>query len=214
MRLSSEELKRLYQHETARSTRPGADCPGAELLLQLAEGELSREERERVADHLVACSDCAHEYRIISSACPSQERAASAARASGAGVSFFSAPLARALAVAAMVLIAIGASIIVWQMGRGGAGPGEVVRGGRPLLESVVPEDRSVLGEAPAHLSWTAAEAADSYQVVLYDYQSTPIWESEPAAATSITIPEAVRQRLGRGKPIYWRVITQRGLDR
>ena len=68
MRLNSEGLRELYQRETARSARPStSDCMTEDMLASAAAGELNQSERERIADHLATCSDCAKEYRAISS---------------------------------------------------------------------------------------------------------------------------------------------------
>jgi hypothetical protein len=68
MRLNSEDLRELYQRETARSTRRSdAGCLTEETLARAAAGELSQSERERTADHLASCSDCAREFRAIRS---------------------------------------------------------------------------------------------------------------------------------------------------
>ena len=68
MRLNSEGLRELYQRETARSSRRAEnDCLEEDLLARAAAGELSQSERERTADHLAMCSDCAKEYHAISS---------------------------------------------------------------------------------------------------------------------------------------------------
>ncbi len=63
MRLADDELRKLYQQGTAARSRTG--CPSSEILGRAAAGELSRPEREQVADHLAACSDCAQEYRTV-----------------------------------------------------------------------------------------------------------------------------------------------------
>jgi hypothetical protein len=68
MKLNSEGLRELYQRETARSARRSAgDCLTEDMLARAAAGELNQVERERTADHLATCSDCAKEYRAISS---------------------------------------------------------------------------------------------------------------------------------------------------
>src|SRR5262245_17925983 len=70
MKLTSEELKALYQAQTRRSARGGAECLSDEMLARAASDNLSQTERERVADHLTACSDCAEEYRLARSLKP------------------------------------------------------------------------------------------------------------------------------------------------
>ena len=68
MKLNSEELRDLYQRETARSNRRSVgECLTEDLLARAVVGELDQSERERVADHVASCSDCAKEYRAVKS---------------------------------------------------------------------------------------------------------------------------------------------------
>src|SRR6185295_4668787 len=68
MKLNSDELRGLYQRETARSNRRSAsDCLTEDVLARAVAGELNESERERVADHFATCSDCAKEFRALKS---------------------------------------------------------------------------------------------------------------------------------------------------
>lgn len=67
MKLTSEALRGLYQDETARTSQPDSDCLSTEMLTTAASGDLNREQREVVADHLAICSSCAKEYISIRS---------------------------------------------------------------------------------------------------------------------------------------------------
>lgn len=68
MKLNSDELRSLYQQETARSNRRSAsDCLTEEVLARAVAGDVDQSERERIADHIATCSDCAKEYRAIKS---------------------------------------------------------------------------------------------------------------------------------------------------
>ena len=68
MKLNSEDLRELYQRETSRSAhRSTTDCLTEDTLARAATGDLDQSERERTADHMVTCSDCAREYRAIKS---------------------------------------------------------------------------------------------------------------------------------------------------
>ena len=68
MKLNSEELRSLYQRETARSNRRSdSECLTEEGVGRAVAGELDQAERERIADHLVSCSDCAKEYHAAKS---------------------------------------------------------------------------------------------------------------------------------------------------
>ena len=64
MKLNSEELRSVYQRETARSNRRStSDCLTEDILARAVAGELDQSEREHVGDHLASCSDCAKEFR-------------------------------------------------------------------------------------------------------------------------------------------------------
>lgn len=78
MRLSSEELRSLYQQETGRPARGRAECLAADVLLRAAAGESGQAEREEVARHLIACADCAQEYRLVREFKPWADRVAAA----------------------------------------------------------------------------------------------------------------------------------------
>src|ERR1044072_1322401 len=68
MKLNSEELRSLYQRETARSNRRSdSECLTEDVLARAAAGELDGAERERIADHLASCSDCAKEFSAAKS---------------------------------------------------------------------------------------------------------------------------------------------------
>jgi anti-sigma factor RsiW len=76
MKLTSEEMLKHYQRQTARSVAGRADCLLEDLMKRAAVGELSQPERERIADHLVVCSDCSQEYRLLRRITPLAGRAA------------------------------------------------------------------------------------------------------------------------------------------
>jgi hypothetical protein len=76
MKLTDEEMKQLYQQQTTRTVRRQTECLSAEMLMRAAAGEISQPERERLADHLIACSDCAQEYRLVESLKPWSEQVA------------------------------------------------------------------------------------------------------------------------------------------
>jgi anti-sigma factor RsiW len=78
MKLTSEELKSLYQEGTSRAADRHPECLTAETLMRSAAGELSATERTRVADHLGSCSDCAREFRLARELKPWAEEAGQA----------------------------------------------------------------------------------------------------------------------------------------
>jgi hypothetical protein len=67
MKLSKEELARLYREQTRRSAAGRAVCLSNEMMARASDGNLTHAERAQVADHLSMCSECAGEYRLIRS---------------------------------------------------------------------------------------------------------------------------------------------------
>jgi hypothetical protein len=63
VKLTKEELAELYVPKADAEDRGG--CPTSEELARSALGELGGRDRDRVSRHLVACSDCAQEFRLI-----------------------------------------------------------------------------------------------------------------------------------------------------
>ena len=119
----------------------------------------------------------------------------------------------RRLAAVALLVVVAGGSLIIWQSIRHNAPPISTERARVSIRLSVEPADRATISEAPEKLVWSSVEHAITYRVVLYDFQSTPIWESSRLRETSATLPESVRQRLQPGQPYYWRVIAEDAID-
>jgi uncharacterized protein (UPF0216 family) len=78
MKVTSEDLKSLYQEGNARSAKGRVDCLSPETMMRAATGEASEDERGRVADHLATCSDCAWEFRLVRTLKPWAEEAGQA----------------------------------------------------------------------------------------------------------------------------------------
>jgi hypothetical protein len=232
MNLTEAELKELYQRRSARSTLGRAECLSEELLRRAAARELTRDEREGVIHHLRTCSDCAQQYRIIHSSrqwasqvAPILVDNSAAAKAaptrSGRDIplaavwsKIVATPKRQAVTFAIVVVIALGGSLIVWQAARPLRQSAPIERGGHGLAMKVEPPDRAQLSEAPQQLSWSEVKGAESYQVELYDFELTPIWESPPVNTTSVEIPDPIRAGLQKGRPVYWRVIISSGIER
>ena len=70
MRLSKDDLRAAAGAVDVRHGAVRTGCPPQQDLIEAAGGESSRENRGRIADHLMACSDCAEEYRLLSALKP------------------------------------------------------------------------------------------------------------------------------------------------
>jgi hypothetical protein len=102
MKLTSEEMRSLYQRQTARSVAGRGDCLLEDVMTRAAAGELSRSERGMIADHLAVCSDCAQEYRILRRLKPSVTTQLGWARRLISG--FSTGPAAYAFAAALLIV--------------------------------------------------------------------------------------------------------------
>ncbi len=63
MKLTKAELGQKWQSVPSPAGR--TSCPPAEALARAAANELSSEAREQLADHLILCTDCAEELRVL-----------------------------------------------------------------------------------------------------------------------------------------------------
>lgn len=75
MKLTEAQLKEILQNQTARTTPRQAKCLTEEQFVRAVTGEMGQQERAQMASHLVACSDCVEEYRILRSLRPLAEQA-------------------------------------------------------------------------------------------------------------------------------------------
>ena len=64
MKLTKQDLVELYVPNADAEDRDR--CPSSDDLARSAFGEMKGDDRERIARHLIACRDCAEEYRLIS----------------------------------------------------------------------------------------------------------------------------------------------------
>jgi hypothetical protein len=211
MRLNDLELRNLYQRRTARRGMHDG-CPAPEELVRAALGDLDAEQRGRLADHLVGCSDCSREVLLLRSLRP--------AEVAGPGPSVARAlPRSRLLALAAGLVLAAGLSWLLWPQAWRFEAPPPVQRGEEtPALSpapaiQVEPRHGAALAEPPERLSWEP-EAEASYRVVLYDFELTVLWESPKLTTASVQLSPELRERLRRGRIHFWRVFVESGLER
>ena len=174
-----------------RSTLPGEPqgCPGDDALAALAVGDLSAEERVRVADHVAGCVRCSGDYRLLAEV----HREAQAARPRRSPGPWLS------IAAAAVVAVAVGVALRV-----GPSTPAtDHLRGADPA-RAVTPAPDAKLAAPPAELAWGAEAGAVRYRVRLFDARAERVWESEPSPAASQPLPPEVRARLTPGSSYFW----------
>jgi hypothetical protein len=162
MKLSKEELSRLYREQTRRAADDREGCLSNEMLLSASAGKMTDAERGRVAEHLAACSDCATEYRLVRSIRAELSQTATAAtepEQQGARRTFASAaarknwfhatpPLVSALAASLLIAaVALGGWVLSLQ------------RESRRLAAQVDARDRSI-SDTQRELSEAATQIA------------------------------------------------------
>ena len=162
-----------------------ADCPSADLLIDLVENQLDIAERERVLAAVAACPSCAAALRATKAmhaemaamtagapeSAPDTPPADSApTRATGPR------PRAAWLALAAILTGLAIAMPLLWNR----PPPVELVRS---VDAAVFPADRASLDVFPLHWRWPGAEQALSYRVRVYDQQGQELalFESDTA---------------------------------
>jgi hypothetical protein len=190
-----------------------AGCPEPERLADLLLGGIEQADREKLADHVVACRNCAAVMNDLLAL--HEEAGPEALPGAGAPVRRRAGgtPWVWRLAGIAAV-VTIGVALAVWQWGGGAVPPRGGDRGIPAVKPPVQPPDRATLDSPPARLSWAAMPGADRYQVVLMDFESTPVWESPIVADTSVDLPEPVRSAMLAGGRYYWRVSALTGVER
>src|SRR5262245_5014366 len=101
MKLTDRELREVIQRGTARAGSRDA-CPSADELVRAALGELGGEQRARLADHLIGCSDCSREIQLLSAddAEPAPLRPAPGSTATWRGVAALAAGLLLVMSLA------------------------------------------------------------------------------------------------------------------
>jgi hypothetical protein len=110
----------------------------------------------------------------------------------------------RAWAVAALVLVGVGLSVLL-PVFRGESDP--VLRGVADAAQ-VVPEPGVTLEAPPIEFRWEAETGATGYVVEVFDATAEPVWSS-PTLAHPRAVPDpAAQERLRRGD-FVWRVQAQ-----
>ncbi|MEW6212190.1 MAG: hypothetical protein AB1631_27925 [Acidobacteriota bacterium] len=242
MKLTEEKLREIFQQQTARTTPRQTECLTEDQFMRAATGEMTSEERRNVARHLITCIDCTEEYRALRSletwaedSCvkltssveadsvnalltsPARADRGRLQRLGDSVAAFWQRliwePGARRVAAVAVMIVVAASSVVIWQSIKRKEPPASTERARVSPRLSVEPPNKATLNQPPEKLVWSAVEHAITYRVALYDFQSTPIWESAPLRETSVAIPESVRGRLLRNQPYYWRVFAEDAID-
>ncbi|HET7200747.1 MAG TPA: hypothetical protein VFI80_08065 [Burkholderiales bacterium] len=194
------DLRRAFAHGPVTAPRPEI-CPSPETLWSAFHGELSPAEVRQIVDHTAVCPACAEDWRLalqMESAADEDEEEEPAPAPTPARDSYFGrlravvvAPLA---ALAATILIAIGAQWGIWQSAL-------VTRGAHDAGISMV--SRPALPRNNFRLCWSPLPTAVSYDLTV----DTP----EPIDITGLkascySVPPSALEGLPAESELRWRV--------
>ncbi len=168
-------------------------CPPAETLAALAVNELPPNERDRVADHSVACRRCAADLQVLMQ---------TDAEAAGANRAASRAPMRLFVMAAAVVLLGVAGVLLT----RRPPAVQDVVRGTLPAGIQVTPGNGAELNGAPERFEWPAQQDADGYRVKLFDSSGEALWQSERVSRPNVGLPPLQRSLLKNGQAYYWTV--------
>jgi hypothetical protein len=198
----TEELRRAFM---ASRSEGGTACHDAEALAALVLGELPESGRSAIADHAVACARCGSDLRDLmdlhdaaAAHAPPQRRPAAVRW--------------RLAAAAALLLAGAALTITTWRDSLPWSRTPAVERGPHAVEPGVAPPDEAVIPAPPASLSCPSRPDAERYWVLLFDAESTLIWESPRASDSSISIPPQVQAQLGEGRYL-WRCLWLHGVE-
>lgn len=221
MRLDERSLRALLDDPALRPPRAARGCPDETALKRILLRESTATERLAFADHLIECSDCSGEYRAAAALAGWSSEAANLLMGADAGTPapVLPSPRARALPwiAAAAAALLLGSGIVILVSRRTASDPfGSAERSGNPAADAagaVMPPDGARLPSPPLRLEWAPMEGATSYEVTIYDSESTPIWKSGRVTGTNADLPATDAARLAPGRSYLWRVVGRIGVE-
>lgn len=186
--------ERAWRASYQAGMRPGSDdCPRDEELAALVVGEIDPEERAQLAEHIVACRKCAHDYRTLTAL----HREAGEPPVEGRSWRW------RVVGVAAALIAAVGITLLWFGSPIRDTSMDDVVRG--RFQAGVSPADGAVVSTSPA-FNWPAQVGAVGYRVRLYNEAAEELWASERIESTSTRPPSDQGPELRPGAAYFWTV--------
>jgi hypothetical protein len=198
MKVTEEDLRRLFTESPAGRPDRRDRCPSPEVLAEAASGSFGAMPREALADHLVACADCAEEYRLRGAADAAGEEAPGPRRRPRL------VPLRPgwAWAAAAAVLLAV---VAVPLLRTPGTGPANVRTSHALEIRSVVPEDQA-LPRAQCVLRWTAGPPGTRYAVTVATADLTTLHTASGLGEPALKVPAEKLSAVASGGRVLWTV--------
>src|SRR5262245_36488974 len=199
MKVTEEELRRLFSEEAAARQAGRERCPSPEVLAEAASGVFTSVSRESLADHLVACADCAEEFRLRGAADADADGEA-APRAARWALSSTSRSWGWAAAAAVL------AAVLAIPLLRSPQPEAPNTRTQRTLeIRSAIPEDRA-LPRAACLLRWSPGPAGTQYTVTVAATDLTTLHTATGLSEPALEVPAAKLASVPAGGRVLWTV--------
>lgn len=193
MNPQQEEFEKLSRAWTARDQSSAHEQhPGAEELYEAASGNLARERRLEIIDHVAKCAECTQAWKI-----------ALEVGAREAKVSVAQRPWR--FAMAASVILAVGlVTYLVVPFDQGTPQYRDAVDPVAPVtaIGSTLPRDQFVL-------RWSAGAAGTTYLVRLSTADLASLLVKSDITATELQVPSSVLANVKAGEELLWQVEAQ-----
>lgn len=197
MRWNDEALRSAYRQSPGPPVT--GPCPDEETVERYLLGGLGTPGRERLADHLEGCADCAELVQRLGRLSEWAGRAAAASRPS----IFTGRRLQLGLtAIAAALVLAIGGSAI-WNRTVEPPSGRDVERAPQTVV-SPLPGER--LQAPPVTFDWPDEAGAAGYRLRLFGPGADLLFESDPQPDSDYRLPAAVAADLVTGGRYSWTV--------
>ncbi len=199
MKWSEEQLAAAFQRRP--HGRPASECLTLDEIERLALSTVSADQRQRLADHLVGCGRCAQlvqELRSLSGW---------AAQAAALRPRF---PYARALAVAALIVLAVGFLFLAYPGNRHPPDDSDV----RGATGTVVPPRGARLSDSPRLFNWPDQAGAVGYRLRIFDAGAELLWSSGQLDQSTCRLPVEIARRLSAGRSYSWTVEVEGSVQR
>jgi hypothetical protein len=199
-----EEYERLSHAFATRRPSPGRnECPDPEQLFEAASGNLAREYRMKIVDHVAHCAECTEAWRLRMELDPrpTQDAGESSASISSTLPRADMMPLRR-WALAASVVLAVGVVTYL-------ALPvGDQIPQYRDAAEPLAPTSL-VTGSLPRDrfvLRWSPGPQGSTYFVRLSTADLTPLLAQQHVASPELFVPSSALAKVRSGDLLLWQV--------
>ncbi len=193
MNPQQEEFEKLSRAWAARDQSSAHEQhPGAEELYEAASGNLARERRLEIIDHVAKCAECTQAWKIALEVDAREEKVSGTQRP-------------WRFALAASVILAVGMmTYLVVPFDQGTPQYRDAVDPLAPVtaIGSTLPRDQFVL-------RWSAGAAGTTYLVRLSTADLASLLVKSDITATELQVPSSVLANVKAGEELLWQVEAQ-----